>query len=134
MIATILLISGVIITTLLWKLIIKLTAKEVYWEDGSKFYYRKWSLFSDQYHLTIYVKKKLSGIVYLEKITTNSIFYYKSELNTLEKIKAELKKLIGRYIKDNIVQDEMGDWDGELFEPTKQRSRDRKIEKILSGK
>jgi len=134
MIAAIIIASSVIITTILWKLIIKLTAKEVYWEDGSKFYYRKWSLFSDQYHLTIYVKKKLSGIVYLEKITTNSIFYYKSELNTLEKIKAELKKLIGRYIKDNIVQDEMGDWDGELFEPTKQRSRDRKIEKILSGK
>jgi hypothetical protein len=134
MIATIIIASGVIITTILWKLIIKLTAKEVYWEDGSKFYYRRWSLFSDQYHLTIYVKKKLSGIVYLEKIKTNSIFYYKSEINELEKIKTELKKLIGEYIKDNIVQDEMGDWDGELFEPTKQRSRDRKIEKILSGK
>jgi hypothetical protein len=134
MIAAIIIASGVIITTILWKLIIKLTAKEVYWEDGSKFYYRRWSLFSDQYHLTIYVKKKLSGIVYLEKIKTNSIFYYKSEINELEKIKTELKKLIGEYIKDNIVQDEMGDWDGELFEPTKQRSRDRKIEKILSGK
>lgn len=134
MIAAIIIASGVIITTILWKLIIKLTAKEVYWEDGSKFYYRRWSLFSDQYHLTIYVKKKLSGIVYLEKITTNGLFYYRSEIDTLEGLKAELKKLIGRYIKDNIVQDEMSDWDGELFEPTKQRSRDRKIEKILSGK
>ena len=127
-------LSSVVSIIVLWKTLLNLTAKEIYWEDGSSFYYRKWRFTGDQYYLTIYVKKKRFGLTYLRKITQNTTFYWNREINTVKKIKLELRGLIRKYIEHNITTDKLKEWDGELFEPTVQRTRDRKIQKILSGK
>lgn len=128
---TLYIIISLISLIVLWKLFIGYKAKEIYWEDGSTFYYRKWRFNSDQYYLTIYVKKKRFGLTYLRKITQNSTYYWYHEINTLKSIKGELKGLIRKYITDNKIDEKLKEWDGELFEPSLQRKRDRKLEKIL---
>ena len=128
---TLYIIITLISLIVLWKLFIGYTSKEIYWEDGSSFYYRKWKFVGDQYYLTIYVKKKRFGLTYLRKITQNSTYYYHREINTVRSIKCELKRLIGKYITDNKIDEKLKEWDGELFEPSLQRKRDRKLEKIL---
>ena len=131
MLLIILLITVGIIS--LWKGFLNLTAKEIFWEDGSSFYYRKWKYFDpDMCYLGIYIKKKAFGITYLKKVKENSTFYWPHEIDTLRKVKFELKELIKKYLDEKGVNEKLKDWDGELFEPTLQIKRDKKIEKILN--